>query len=157
MYRFVGVIGGNTATALEYSFAERLGSLLGKAGYSVVCGGGAGVMEAVCRGCLSAGGLTLGILPGDDPGAANRFVSVAVPTGIGFARNRTVALCGLAVCAVGGSYGTLSEIAFALQAGKPVSAWGTWSGMKGVHSVATPDEAVEFVMESDGRNADAQH
>ncbi len=146
MYRLISVIGGNNASESEVSFAFTLGSLLARRGYSVVCGGGAGVMEAVARGCASEGGLTLGILPGDSPSGANGFVDIAVPTGIGFARNRMVVLTGLVTCAVGGSHGTLSEIAFALQAGRPVCCHGSWSGLPGVVSVETPAQALEFVL-----------
>ncbi len=105
-------------------------------------------MEAVAGGCSSEGGLTLGILPGDFPGEANSFVDIAIPTGLGYARNRMVVLTGQAVCAVGGSHGTLSEIAFALQAGKPVCCHGTWSGLPGVVPVETPSLALEFVLEN---------
>jgi uncharacterized protein (TIGR00725 family) len=89
------------------------------------------VMEAVCRGARSAGGLTVGILPGRDRRDANRFVEVAVPTGLGEARNALVVRAADAVVAVGGAYGTLSEIAFALKAGTPVVGLGTWELARG--------------------------
>ena len=92
----------------------------------VVCGGLSGVMEAACRGAHEAGGTTVGILPGADRSAANPWVDVAVPTGLGEARNALVVRAADAVLAVGGEYGTLSEIAFALKAGKPVVGVGTW-------------------------------
>jgi len=154
MYRLVSVIGGNTASDAEYGFALSLGSLLAKKGYTVVCGGGSGVMEAVSRGCSSSGGTVVGILPGEDPSISNDFVSIPIPTGIGVSRNRIIALAGEVVCAVGGSYGTLSEIAFALQAGRPVCCTGTWSGIEGVTPVKTPEEAMEFVSgKTEGNNA----
>ena len=96
----------------QCSWAERLGEILADAGYAVVCGGGGGVMEAVCRGAAGRGGHTIGVLPGEDPEEANPWVSTAIVTGMGTSRNRIIALSGSAAVAVGGSYGTLSEIAF---------------------------------------------
>lgn len=152
MYRLISVIGGNRASEEEFSFAFELGGLLADAGFSVVCGGGEGVMEAVCMGCAEHGGLTVGILPGELKAQANPFVSLALPTGMGVSRNRIVALAGEVICAVGGAYGTLSEIAFALQAGKPVCSFGNWESIPGVRRVSTPGEAVEFVLEMIGDN-----
>ncbi|MCK5787312.1 MAG: TIGR00725 family protein [Candidatus Sabulitectum sp.] len=152
MYRLISVIGGNTSSQEEHDFAFKLGGLLADRGLSVVCGGGSGVMEAVCRGCTEAGGLTVGILPGEEPSQANAFVSLALPTGLGVSRNRMVVLAGEAVCAIGGSYGTLSEISFALQAGKPVCCYGNWEIIPGISRVSTPEEALEFVLEMIGEN-----
>lgn len=152
MHRLITVIGGNSASDKDAEFAYALGGLLAAAGFSVVCGGGGGVMEAACMGCSENGGLTLGILPGEEASEANPFVKVALPTGIGISRNRQVVLAGMVVCAVGGAYGTLSEIAFALQAGKPVCCFGSWESIPGVRKVSTPCEAVEFVLEMIGDN-----
>ncbi len=152
MHRLISIIGGNIASEEELSFAFKLGGLLAEAGFSIVCGGGEGVMEAACMGCAEEGGLTVGILPGEEKSLANPFVSLALPTGMGVSRNRMVALAGEAVCAVGGAYGTLSEIAFALQAGKPVCCYGKWESIPGVRSISTPEEAVEFVLEMIGDN-----
>ncbi len=124
--------------------------MLAEKGFTVVCGGLGGVMEAVCRGAFLAGGFTVGILPGSDPGEANRWVSLAVPTGMGASRNRIVALAGKVVVAVGGRYGTLSEIAFALDAGKPVCCIGGWTGIEGVVPVPDAEEAMRFVMKKTG-------
>lgn len=107
-------------------------------------------MEAVSRGCNTAGGVVVGVLPGEDARTANRFVSIAVPTGMGVSRNRIVVLSGEAVCAVGGSWGTLSEIAFAMQAGKPVCGFGRWEKLEGVVPVATPEEAMDFISRNTG-------
>jgi len=154
MYRMVSVIGGNTASRGDLSFSFSLGSLLAKSGFTVVCGGGGGVMEAVSRGCSSADGTVVGILPGEDPSSSNDCVSIPIPTGLGVSRNRIIALSGQVICAVGGSYGTLSEIAFALQAHRPVCCYGTWSGIEGVTPVTTPEEALEFVLgKTKGRDA----
>lgn len=148
MYRLVSVIGGNNASPGELAFAHSLGSLLAQHGYSVICGGGGGVMEAVSKGCSSSGGVVIGILPGENSTAVNEFVSLAIPTGMGVSRNRIIALSGEAVCAVGGSYGTLSELAFALQAEKPVCCFGTWKGIQGVTPVNTPEDALDFVLKN---------
>jgi hypothetical protein len=114
-----------------FDTAEELGRLLAEAGAVVVCGGRGGVMEAVCRGARSAGGLTLGILPGSDRREANPYVEVAVPTGLGEARNALVVRSADVVVAVAGGYGTLSEIAFALRDGTPMVGIGTWELARG--------------------------
>jgi uncharacterized protein (TIGR00725 family) len=111
----------------------------------VVCGGLGGVMEAACRGAKGAGGTTIGILPGVDRSAANPFVDVAIPTGLGEARNALVVRAADALIAVGGGYGTLSEIAFALKAGKRVAGIGTWE-IDGVERADSPEAAVEAVL-----------
>ena len=101
-------------------------------------------MEATCRGAKAAGGTTLGILPGSDRSEANRYVDLAVPTGLGEARNALVVRAADALVAVGGGYGTLSEIALALRGGKRVVGLGTWD-IDGVDGAATPEDAVESV------------
>ena len=111
----------------------------------LVCGGLGGVMEAACRGAKEAGATTVGILPGTDRAAANAFVDVAVPTGMGEARNALVVRAADALVAVGGGYGTLSEIAFALKAGKRVVGLGTWD-IEGVEAAGSPEAAVETVL-----------
>jgi uncharacterized protein (TIGR00725 family) len=141
----VSVIGGSAAPDGLLEAAERLGRLLAEAGYTVLCGGGSGIMEYVCRGAGQAGGITVGILPGERREGANPWIDIPVPTGMSSARNRIVALSGLAVVAVGGRYGTLSEIAFALDAGRPVCSLGGWTGIPGVVEVSSPEEALEFV------------
>lgn len=127
--------------------AEEVGRLVAERGAVVVCGGLAGVMESACRGARSVGGTTLGILPGLDRSAANRFVAVAVPTGLGEARNALVVRAADAVIAVGGGYGALSEIALALKAGKRVVGLGTWE-IEGVVAAATPEAAVAAAFDS---------
>ncbi len=122
----IGVIGSGSCSPEESELAEEVGRRLAKAGAVVICGGLGGVMEAACRGAVEEGGLTVGILPGPDVGSANRYVVVPVATGLGEARNVIVARSAQAVIAIGGEYGTLSEIAFALKAGVPVVGLGTW-------------------------------
>lgn len=124
--RYIAVIGSGSATPEEQRIAREVGAAVAAAGAVLVCGGGGGVMEAACRGAKSAGGTTIGILPGSDRTDANPFVDFAVATGLGEVRNTIVATCADAVIAVGGEFGTLSEIAFALRAGKKVVGIDTW-------------------------------
>jgi uncharacterized protein (TIGR00725 family) len=126
MRAHIAVIGASNATPEDEARAEAIGMALGQAGATVVSGGLGGVMAAACRGAKSAGALTVGILPGDDRAAANAWVDVAIPTGLGEARNALVVRTADAIVAVGGEYGTLSEIALALRAGKPVVGLRTW-------------------------------
>jgi uncharacterized protein (TIGR00725 family) len=111
----------------------------------LVTGGLGGVMEAACKGARGAGGTTVGILPGTDRSAANPFVDVAIPTGLGEARNALVVRAADALIAIGGAYGTLSEIAFALKAGKGVVGLGTWD-IDGIEAAESPEAAVETVL-----------
>lgn len=156
----VAIIGGNESSADEREKAYEVGRLLAEAGAVIVCGGRGGVMEAACRGAREAGGLTVGILPGKDAADGNAFLSVALPTGMGEARNALVVLAGDAVVAIGGGFGTLSEIGLALKAGRRVIGLGTWqakapSGASAtVEPVATPAEAVERALE---RRRDEAH
>ncbi|MBW3609592.1 MAG: TIGR00725 family protein [Actinobacteria bacterium] len=143
---YVAVVGaGGTVAAELLALAEAVGGELARRGAVVVTGGLGGVMEAVCRGARAAGGTTLGILPGTDRAEANAFVDVAVTTGMGELRNGLVVRCADALVAVGGEYGTLSEIALALKAGKPVAGLGTWQ-IDGVRAAADPREAVAHVL-----------
>ena len=112
----------------------------------MITGGGPGVMEAASRGAAQAGGLVVGILPGRDRSEANRWVGVALPTGLGELRNGLIVRCTDALVAVGGAYGTLSEIALALTAGVPVVGLGTWA-IDGVRSAVSATEAVNTALE----------
>jgi uncharacterized protein (TIGR00725 family) len=123
----IAVIGNSSCSPEEAKLAETVGELLAQRGVIIICGGLGGVMEAVCRGARSKDGLTVGILPGGDPSSANPWVSIPVVTGIGEARNVAVVKSSQAVIAIGGSYGTLSEIAHALKSGIPVIGLHTWS------------------------------
>ncbi len=148
----IAVIGGSECSQEEARAAENIGRLLAQHGAIVVCGGLGGVMEAVCRGAHAAGGLTVGILPGNDRSDANRWVSMAIATGVGQARNIAVVRSADAVIAVGGSYGTLSEIAFALNSKIPVVALGSWwLSERGVEpnpvcEVSSAEDAVETAL-----------
>jgi len=123
----IAVVGGSEATEPVAATAAAVGAALASAGAIIVCGGLGGVMEAACRGAKSVGGLTVGILPGRDPSAANQWVDVVIATGLGEARNALVVGSAAVVVALDGEYGTLSEIALALRAGIPVIGLGTWS------------------------------
>src|SRR5437867_13208871 len=116
---YVAVVGAGLPDPATDAIAEEVGRRLARAGAAVVCGGLGGVMAAACRGAQAAGGLTIGLLPGDDRSAANAWVTVAVPTGMGELRNGLVVRASDAVVAVGGGFGTLSEIALALKLGRP--------------------------------------
>jgi uncharacterized protein (TIGR00725 family) len=125
-------VGPGEAGLDELALAEAVGAAVALARCGLVCGGLGGVMEAACRGARSHGGLTVGLLPGLDREAANGWVVVAVPTGLGEARNALVVRAADAVVAIGGGWGTLSEIALAVKAGVPVVGIGTWQvGLRG--------------------------
>ncbi len=130
--------------------AETVGAELARHGAVVVCGGLGGVMEAACRGAKGAGGTTLGILPGDDRSAANEWVDMAVATGLGEARNVLLVRTSDALVAVGGGYGTLSEVALALKTRRPVIGLETWD-IPGVVGVASPEEAARAAVEAVSR------
>ena len=125
----VSVVGGAQCTSQEAYWAEDTGRRLALAGVGVVCGGKGGVMEAACRGAWQAGGLTVGLLPGEQAGEGNDYLTVELPTGLGEARNVLVVRAGEAVIAIGSGLGTLSEIAHALRLGKPVVALGSWQAI----------------------------
>lgn len=160
----VAVIGDGDPHGPEASrlleWAEEVGHLLGRAGATVITGGLAGVMEAASRGAANVGGLTVGILPGSDPGDANPYVRVPIATGLGVARNLVVVTAADAVLAVGGRYGTLSEIGLALRMGRHVVALSSWrlessERLNGpqVHRARTPREAGEMALQLARRGA----
>lgn len=150
----VAVCGAGTCNEALAAQAEAVGHQLARAGAILVCGGLGGVMEAACRGARSAGGLTLGLLPGANRAAANPFVQLAIPTGMGHARNVIIVQTADVVIAIDGAYGTLSEIALARKVGRQVIGLGTWE-LGGDDSVqqephiiaaATPAEAVALAL-----------
>jgi uncharacterized protein (TIGR00725 family) len=128
--------------------AEEVGRLLAERGCTVVCGGLGEVMAAAARGAKSAGGTTIGILPGTSRDGASEWIDHVVVTGLGHARNAVVAASGDAVIAVGGSYGTLTEIGFARILGRPVVILEPGLSVEGVPRAATPAEAVDLVLAS---------
>ena len=149
MHLQIAVIGGSEATEEIMGLAEEVGRLLAMRGVILVCGGLTGVMNASCKGASEAGGVTVGILPGEDRHEANPHVEIPIVTGMGYLRNAIVVKSAQAVIAVDGSYGTLSEIAFALQYGIPVVGLRTWGlTLNGdeddeIIRVDTAEEAVE--------------
>jgi len=151
--KFIAVIGGSQASRKEIRLAEEVGSELAKKGATLVCGGLGGVMEAACRGASSEGGTTIGILPGENRREANSYVQIPIVTGMGYARNVAVVKSAQAVIAIGGSYGTLSEIGHALQSGIPIIGLETWSLSKNgkldssIIPAENPAEAVEKALE----------
>jgi uncharacterized protein (TIGR00725 family) len=146
----VAVIGDGSCSADTASLAEEVGRLVAESGAAVVCGGLGGVMEAACRGAKSAGGLTIGVLPGRSRRDANPHVDIPIVTGLGDARNVIVASSGQSVIAVRGGFGTLSEIAHALKQGIPVVGLGSWQlgregwdEAKGMIPATDPADAVQ--------------
>jgi hypothetical protein len=147
----IAVIGNSSCSPEEAKLAESVGELLAQRGVAIICGGLGGVMEAACRGAKSKGGLTVGILPGQDLSTANPWVDIPVVTGIGEARNFAVVKSAQAVVAIGGSYGTLSEIAYALKSGIPIIGLNTWSLSRNGReddSIVRVQSAVEAVEEA---------
>jgi uncharacterized protein (TIGR00725 family) len=140
--RYVAVIGASRATDEDLRDAEAVGALLARAGATVVCGGRGGVMAAAAKGAAEAGGTVIGMLPGEGRSDANEWVTVAIPTGMGELRNGLIVRAAEAMIAIGGAYGTLSEIALGLSAGLEVYGLHTWE-IQGVVAVDTPAAAVE--------------
>jgi len=140
----IGVIGTSQATNEELKIAEEVGKEIAKNNGILVCGGEGGVMEAACKGAKSANGLTIGVIPGFSARDANPYVDVPVITGMSHARNIIVVRTSNAIIAIGGSYGTLSEIAFALRLGVPIIGLNTWEVSSEIKSASTPKEAVKM-------------
>jgi uncharacterized protein (TIGR00725 family) len=160
--RVISVIGGSDSNQDNLDLAERVGAEIARRGVVLVCGGLGGVMEAACRGAKNEGGRTVGILPTDSKEHANEYVDIAIPTGLGYARNFLVAKTGDAVIAIDGSAGTLSEIAIAWFSDKPVISLvptGGWAAKlageriderrtDNVYAANTPEEAVELAFQA---------
>ncbi len=144
----IGVIGPREATDRQLAIATEVGELLGDCRLAVLCGGRHGVMQAVCEGVARVGGLSIGLLPDADASQANPFVSVAIATGIGEARNALIARASFCVIAIGNSFGTLSEVALARQFGKPVIGLKGAAKVEGVVHVATARQAIERVADA---------
>jgi uncharacterized protein (TIGR00725 family) len=153
----ISVIGGSEGDRDLLQQAEAVGRGIAEAGAVLVCGGRTGVMEAASRGASEAGGTVLGVLPTTDPADANRYVTHVIATGIGHARNLAVVASGDAVIAIGGEWGTLSEIAFARRLERPVIALRSWqlqnrAGSEvGIVEKGNAEEAVVAAIEAAGR------
>ncbi len=144
----IGVIGGSSCTPRQAEMALRVGQLIARRGGILVCGGMGGVMEAACRGARENGGVTVGILPGGSACEGNKHLTIPVATGMGYARNVLVVMSSQAIIAIGGKYGTLSELAYAAQFGVPVFGLSTWKVRMPVKHVRTPAEAVRLAFEA---------
>jgi len=146
----IAVIGAGECTPEVVRLAEEVGRRLAERGAILICGGLGGVMEAACRGAKGAGGTTVGVLPGTNPGDANPYVDIPIATGMGQARNVIVVASAQATIAVGGGYGTLSEIGHARKLGIPVVGLETWNlkkeGYTGIMEAQSPAEAVEMAI-----------
>lgn len=143
----IGVVGPRSASAAQLETAEALGAGLAGLGLTVLCGGREGVMEAVCRGVARVGGLSVGLLPDDSWTAANPYVTLPLATGLGVARNAVVARAAVCLLAVGGGHGTTSEMAFALQFGRPVLALDDAPDLPGVVRVGSVEDALAVLCE----------
>jgi len=145
----IAVIGGETCSPEETEAAVAIGRIVASGGGILCCGGGGGVMEAAARGAKEKGGVTVGVLPG--LGAGNPHLDVLIRTNLGHARNVVLVQSADAVIAVGGSYGTLSEIAIALKCRRPVFGYRTWA-IRGVTPCETPEEAANAALRACSRS-----
>jgi uncharacterized protein (TIGR00725 family) len=153
----IGVIGGSNVDRSLYQMAEEVGRRIAQSGARLICGGLGGVMEAACKGAAAEGGLTIGLLPGDERREANPHVNVPVATGLGIARNLIIVRSSDVLIAIAGGYGTLNEIGAALNLSKHVVALKTWDVEAAgrvdpalFHVVQTPEEAVRTALELAG-------
>jgi uncharacterized protein (TIGR00725 family) len=149
MSRIIAVVGSGEAISEDIGqHAEHVGRLVAERGWILVTGGKGGVMEAASRGAHRAGGRVVGLLPERDRSQANPHVEISIATGLGEARNAIVATCCDAMIAIGGEYGTLSEIAFALKLGKPVAAISSsWGALPGLVRAENAKEALSAIGE----------
>jgi uncharacterized protein (TIGR00725 family) len=148
---YVAVVGSGVATDELYEKAREVGRLIAERGATVVCGGLSGVMEAAARGATEAGGMVIGILPDEDRRRQNGYLTYSVATGVGQARNLAVVCSGDVVIAVGGEYGTLSEIGLARKVGRPVVVLEGWDVGEHVSAASSPKEAIEAAFRLLGR------
>ncbi len=149
---YVAVVGASQAARELEATAEQVGTLLARAGAIVITGGRGGVMAAASRGAHDAGGTVIGLLPGTSRGEANEWVTIALPTGLGELRNGLIVRAADVLIAVGGAYGTLSEVALALATDVPVIGLGSWA-IDGIEQTATPEDAVTRALKSVVREA----
>ena len=149
---YVAVCGGGAAQGQDLEHAEEVGRLLAERGAVVICGGLGGVMDAAARGATAAGGVSVGLLPDFDRDDASSHLTVALPMGMGEARNALVARTADVIIAVGGEWGTLSEMALGMKMGKRVVGLGTWEitrdgePIEGIIRAESPEEAVRLAL-----------
>ena len=138
-------IGSGNPSPENYRLAIEVGRLLARQGFAMVCGGLGGVMEAASRGCQEEGGTVIGLLPGPEASEGNRYLTYALPTNLGHARNVLIAHAASALIAVEGEYGTLSEIAISLKLGRPVVGIKTSWDVPGVQRAESAEQAVSLL------------
>ncbi|TYC64475.1 TIGR00725 family protein [Rhodobacterales bacterium] len=141
----VGVIGPREANEAQLDAAREVGAALADLGLTMICGGKSGVMTAAAEGCLKAGGLSVGLVPDHEWRAANPYIALPIATGLSEARNMIIAKSSEVLVAIGGSYGTLSEIAYGLHFSKPVIGLCGAARVEGVEMVASPSDAIDRV------------
>jgi uncharacterized protein (TIGR00725 family) len=139
----VGVIGPRECDEDKLALAEQVGAGIGALGLTMICGGRTGVMAAAAKGCLASGGLTVGLLPGHDWREANDDIVLPIATGLSEARNMIIAKSCAVLVAIGGSYGTLSEIAYGLHFSKPVIVLADAHDVAGTERASDVDDALE--------------
>lgn len=141
----IGVIGAGDCSTETYNMAVELGYIISQSGWILICGGLGGVMKGAAKGCYKGGGLSVGILPGEEKDAANPFITLPIPTGMGEGRNLLIVRASDVVVSIAGGYGTLSEIGLALKMGKLVVGLKTWPNIDGIDYVETPQEAIDMI------------
>ena len=140
----IAVIGGKNANVKDCDIAYNLGEKIAERGHILLCGGRSGLMAAASKGAYDSGGMTVGILPGEDSSDANKWIKLSLPTGVGLARNSIIACSCDGAVAINGEFGTLSEIAYCKQFGRPVCTLNSWE-IKNVHQVNNVDEAINYI------------
>ncbi|MCX6826798.1 MAG: TIGR00725 family protein [candidate division Zixibacteria bacterium] len=148
---FIGVIGAGQCSWEMKELAERVGRAIAENNAILVCGGLGGVMAAAAKGAKSKNGMTIGILPGDSKNEANEFIDLAIPTGIGDARNLIIVKTADAIVALPGKYGTLSEMAFCMKLKKPLVSLSAWDISETIEKFKNPIKAVKRAIELAGR------
>ena len=146
MKQLIGIIGAGQCDSRIYTLALETGAAVAKMGYGIVCGGLGGVMEAAAKGCKESGGLTVGIIPQEEADAANSYMDIVIPSGMGIMRNLLVVRSAVGLIAIDGKFGTLSEIAFALQLGKPIIGLETWDISEQIVVAKNPEQAVDKLL-----------
>lgn len=141
----IGVIGAGDCSEELYQLARELGRYIGRNTWVLFCGGLGGIMQGAAEGCSLEGGMTVGLLPGNNKESANPFITLPIPTGLGEGRNLLVVRASDVVVAISGGYGTLSEIGLALRIGKPVVGIETWPDIDGIEYVETAEQAIGAV------------
>jgi uncharacterized protein (TIGR00725 family) len=144
----IGVIGGSVCNDEIYDFSYKVGQEIAKRDCILVCGGLKGVMEAACKGAKDAGGLTIGIIPGDDKKSANPYVDIPIVTSVGYARNFIIIHTADAFVAIDGRFGTLTEIGFALDRNKPIAGYKTWDIDDAILKIDNPKDALDKLLDA---------